>query len=102
MRQVLSDDEVARLLHVVLGADDAAAVELLDWAQGVRVEQVVLEMALEGEIEFSLIEGELAMRRRGRRPHTRWELIGDEPRPYFADDPATAAFPDDGRMEPEA
>jgi len=30
-----------------------------------------------------------------------WERIGDEIHPYFVDDPATCAFPGDGRMEVE-
>ena len=36
------------------------------------------------------------------RPRVAWERIGDELRPYWPDDPATSAFPDDGRLADEA
>ena len=65
-RSVLTDDEVARLLVNFLRSHGPATedecCEVIKWAGQARIDSVLLQRALTGEIALGLVDGEVTFK----------------------------------------
>ena len=56
--QIISDREQAKILAACKGIDAEAAEDLLQWAETTRLANRCLDLAIAGELQISLIDGE--------------------------------------------